>query len=427
MLPPNFIIIWPSTNASIPTGWTRETTLDDKYPKATANATDPNVTGGNATHTHTSSAHSHTMDSHSHTVVTTDVSGNRNSSDNAGTESYANPHHHTVSVAGLNNGGLSSVTSTYGAVSNDPPYITTIFIKSANYRGIPASAVVLWNTAFAPTGFDYCDGASGRPDYRNRYLKGASAGADAGTTGGSLTNVHALTHTHTESTHYHNQTISGGISASGIRMKGGSGFSSLGHSHTYTTNATTAGTISTNDLTTLETVEPAFKQIAAVQNTSGVTKNPVNGIIGLWLGTLASIPQGIFLCDGNNGTPDMRDKFLKIINTTAGLGGTGGSNTHAHASQSHSHTGASHTHTNNGSNFHHGSEVAEVGGSTAVTQPGDYAQHSGFASVSSTAVSWGSANTTGDATTGEASQPEFRTVAYVMFKYFASGLLVTML
>lgn len=35
-----------------------------------------------------------------------------------------------------------------------------------------------------------------------------------------------------------------------------------------------------------------------------------SGIISLWYGTIASIPSGWALCDGTNGTPDLRDKFI---------------------------------------------------------------------------------------------------------------------
>ncbi|HAH20142.1 MAG TPA: hypothetical protein DCL49_04465 [Candidatus Omnitrophica bacterium] len=34
------------------------------------------------------------------------------------------------------------------------------------------------------------------------------------------------------------------------------------------------------------------------------------GVILMWSGTIVSIPSGWVLCDGNNGTPDLRDKFI---------------------------------------------------------------------------------------------------------------------
>ena len=35
-----------------------------------------------------------------------------------------------------------------------------------------------------------------------------------------------------------------------------------------------------------------------------------SGVIVMWHGTIATIPSGWALCDGNNGTPDLRDKFI---------------------------------------------------------------------------------------------------------------------
>lgn len=54
---------------------------------------------------------------------------------------------------------------------------------------------------------------------------------------------------------------------------------------------------------------------------------PVGGII-MWSGLLSAIPVGWNLCDGNNGTPDLRSVFIK--GSAAGIdpGVTGGSTTH---------------------------------------------------------------------------------------------------
>lgn len=35
-----------------------------------------------------------------------------------------------------------------------------------------------------------------------------------------------------------------------------------------------------------------------------------SGIITMWSGTIATIPEGWALCDGTNGTPDLRDRFV---------------------------------------------------------------------------------------------------------------------
>ena len=54
------------------------------------------------------------------------------------------------------------------------------------------------------------------------------------------------------------------------------------------------------------------------------------GIIALWHGLLAAIPTGWILCDGLNGTPDLRDRFIKGAAPGAEPGDTGGSATHTH-------------------------------------------------------------------------------------------------
>ncbi len=49
------------------------------------------------------------------------------------------------------------------------------------------------------------------------------------------------------------------------------------------------------------------------------------GMIVKWTGTLASIPPNFQLCDGTNGTPDLRSKFVKgVLNSCTNPGGTGG-------------------------------------------------------------------------------------------------------
>ena len=75
-------------------------------------------------------------------------------------------------------------------------------------------------------------------------------------------------------------------------------------------------------------------EVAAASTVAATTPStsdfPIGGII-MWAGALADIPAGWNLCDGTNGTPDLRQKFIK--GTAAGVdpGGTGGSATHTPA------------------------------------------------------------------------------------------------
>lgn len=64
------------------------------------------------------------------------------------------------------------------------------------------------------------------------------------------------------------------------------------------------------------------------------------GIISMWSGSLATVPAGWALCDGQphiapNGEtvtpPDLRGRFLRGAATGVAPGGTGGAATHAHA------------------------------------------------------------------------------------------------
>jgi len=51
---------------------------------------------------------------------------------------------------------------------------------------------------------------------------------------------------------------------------------------------------------------------------------PSGGII-LWSGSIASVPAGWYLCNGSNGTPDLRDRFIVGAGSTYAVAATGGS------------------------------------------------------------------------------------------------------
>ena len=108
-----------------------------------------------------------------------------------------------------------------------------------------------------------------------------------------------------------------------------------------------------------------------------------SGVIVMWSGTNADIPSGWALCDGNNGTPNLVDRFILARSAASNTNSTGGGNTvtlaeanlpsHSHGmssvttggagshshnfnantgnsgNHSHSGTGANHTHSFSGS------------------------------------------------------------------------------
>ncbi len=82
------------------------------------------------------------------------------------------------------------------------------------------------------------------------------------------------------------------------------------------------------------------------------------GIITMWSGTIASIPSGWYLCDGNNSTPDLRDKFIigakqdetsiAKPNVTGSLTQSGGSKDSVVVSHTHTATVTDPGHTHSG-------------------------------------------------------------------------------
>ena len=63
--------------------------------------------------------------------------------------------------------------------------------------------------------------------------------------------------------------------------------------------------------------------IVGVQTSVGTTIPA--GMISLWYGSIGSVPTGWYLCDGTNGTPDLRDRFIIGAGSTYSVASTGGS------------------------------------------------------------------------------------------------------
>ena len=57
---------------------------------------------------------------------------------------------------------------------------------------------------------------------------------------------------------------------------------------------------------------------------------PVGGII-MFSGTLTGLPANFKLCDGANGTPDLRNAFIKGANDQSEIGNSGGNSTYSHS------------------------------------------------------------------------------------------------
>ncbi len=84
------------------------------------------------------------------------------------------------------------------------------------------------------------------------------------------------------------------------------------------------------------------QQLASVAYafTAGSGGIPKGGVI-MWSGSKDAIPSGWALCDGNNGTPDLRNRFIVGAGSDYTVGATGGT---LSSNLAHSHTVNNHTH-----------------------------------------------------------------------------------
>lgn len=347
-IPSGLIFLWPSTDASIPSGWNRVTALDGRYVKGIATAsTQPGTTGGSSSHSHSLGSHTHSLD-HVHTVTgNTSAGTGAVNSDNgaAGTTAIASTHTHSRSS--VNSATVNSATTapTTTSVDNDLDRLTTIFIESdGTPTGVPANALGLTETTSLTGWTDYAN-ATGR------YLKSPGAGADGGATGASTlaNHTHGISaHTHAGTSHTHTSPNTGTATSTLSLFAGPNAVLWQNtHSHPVTvTNATTAALDSasggTSGASSEGVNEPPYRNIRVKQNTSGAPDLPI-GIIGAWRGSLGTIPDNWALCDGTGGTPDLTGRYPK--GATSSIGTTGGSlAAHTHTSPSHTHTTAGHTH-----------------------------------------------------------------------------------
>lgn len=82
---------------------------------------------------------------------------------------------------------------------------------------------------------------------------------------------------------------------------------------------------------------------------------PIGGII-MWAGAVEDVPEGWALCDGDNGTPDLRNSFIVAAGDTYAVGDTGGEDesdlSHTHGVSGNSGYAGGHTHTSAGGHTH---------------------------------------------------------------------------
>lgn len=99
--------------------------------------------------------------------------------------------------------------------------------------------------------------------------------------------------------------------------------------------------IQTSAATTLQTLDNIY---GILQNATGSAATVPTGLIAIWSGSTGSIPSGWLLCNGTNGTPDLRNSFILGAGSTYSVGQTGGSADAIVVSHTHTVTDPGHVH-----------------------------------------------------------------------------------
>jgi hypothetical protein len=139
----------------------------------------------------------------------------------------------------------------------------------------------------------------------------------------------------------------------------------------------------------------------------------VAGMIMLWSGSIASIPSGWALCNGSNGTPDLRNRFIVGAGSTYAVDATGGSAdaivvSHTHtASSSSVVTDPGHTHT-----YSTGIDLNLTG----ISHRGGTPTNSGTTNSNTTGITVATSTTVNSAGSSgtNANLPPYYALAYIM-------------
>ena len=134
-----------------------------------------------------------------------------------------------------------------------------------------------------------------------------------------------------------------------------------------------------------------------------------SGCILIWSGSTGSIPSGFVLCNGANGTPDLRNSFILGAGNSYTVGQTGGSTDSIIVS--HTHTATS-TVTDPGHLHYAGGAGAAAGGANPVRNTTDVGS-----TVATTTATTGITVATSNTTTGvsgtNANMPPYYALAYI--------------
>jgi hypothetical protein len=110
----------------------------------------------------------------------------------------------------------------------------------------------------------------------------------------------------------------------------------------------------------IQTYDNLYGILQTAPNASSVIPS---GLIAIWSGSIGSIPTGWVLCNGQNGTPDLRNSFILGAGSTYAVGTTGGSADAIVVSHTHTATVTDPTHSHSYGLTNGGTSLIGQGGS----------------------------------------------------------------
>lgn len=117
----------------------------------------------------------------------------------------------------------------------------------------------------------------------------------------------------------------------------------VGGAFTCTGAAVFSSTVALGSTATA-TTQSAGDNSTKVATTAYVASALPSGVIVIWSGSAAAIPSGWYLCNGSNGTPDLRNRFVVGAGSTYAVGNTGGSADAITVSHTHTISDSGHSH-----------------------------------------------------------------------------------
>jgi hypothetical protein len=157
--------------------------------------------------------------------------------------------------------------------------------------------------------------------------------------------------------------------------------------------------------------------IIGVAGTSTGTTIPL-GVISLWYGSIGSVPTGWYLCDGTNGTPDLRNKFVVGAGSTYSVAATGGSTDAIVVSHTHTATSTSTSTVTDPGHNHTIATTPNITGTGANSAEDGPVTSTFNTGTSTTGITVATATTTTNASAGvsgtNANLPPYYALAYIM-------------